>query len=137
MRPPIRLPMKIVPIATSNGSTASALLQPNWSCKGLLKTLQAYTAPRASCTRTAAMTIHHRPRVGSRSTVRSEVDELAVAMSASLGDQGPAAAGPCWVLAVAVSARSPPVDQSFALRHLRAYPHRSFRIARPATPSPA
>jgi len=34
-------PMKIVPIATSNGSTASALLQPNCSCSGALKTLHA------------------------------------------------------------------------------------------------
>jgi hypothetical protein len=41
MRPPIRLPMKIVPIATSNGSTAWVLLHPNWSWSGPLKTLQA------------------------------------------------------------------------------------------------
>jgi hypothetical protein len=48
IRPPIRLPMKIVPITTSNGSTASDLDQPNWPCNGLLNTLHAYTAPSAS-----------------------------------------------------------------------------------------
>src|SRR3982751_961850 len=76
--------MKMVPITTSNGSTASALDQPNWPCSGLLNTLHAYTAPSASWTRTAATTIHHRPRVGSRSMVESGVRELAVAISASL-----------------------------------------------------
>src|SRR3712207_3155145 len=67
IRPPTRLPMKIVPIANSNGSTAWVLLQPNCSCSGTLKTLHAYTAPSASWTSTAAMTIYHRPRVGPRS----------------------------------------------------------------------
>ena len=56
--------MKIVPIATSNGSTASALLQPNSCCSGLLNTLHAYTAPSASWTSTAATTRPHRLRVG-------------------------------------------------------------------------
>src|SRR2546429_3751709 len=60
----MKLPMKMVPMATSNGSTTSVLLHPNWPCSGLLNTLHAYTAPSASWTSTAAMTMPHRPFVG-------------------------------------------------------------------------
>src|SRR3954452_5758711 len=60
----MKVPMKMVPIATSKGITTSLLLQPNWPCRGLLNTLHAYTAPIASCTSTAATTMPHRPLVG-------------------------------------------------------------------------
>src|SRR5919109_1206623 len=67
MRPPTKVPKKIIAMVTENGSAASdfdrskALVS---FCRALEKTLQAYTAPSASCSSTAAPAMNQRPRVG-------------------------------------------------------------------------
>src|ERR1700756_4462119 len=67
IRPPMKVPMKIMPIETENGRAASDLLSAKSlpvACKAFEKTLQEYTAPSASCSSTAATTSPQRGRVG-------------------------------------------------------------------------